>query len=90
MSRFLRHPGSAGAQVVSRSFLAGPDGPAGAPSGHHLRSGGYMAAIRKRDQGKISPLEVSTLSGEPRPPPRKWVQDVLPGQQSLRVARWVR
>ena len=52
--------------AASRSFLPGPDGPAGPPPGHRLRSGGYMAATRKRDQGKISPLDVSTLSGEPR------------------------
>jgi len=52
--------------VASRSFLLGPDGPAGPPPGHHLRSGGYIAAIRERDRTKISPFEVSTLPGEPR------------------------
>ena len=30
----------------SRSFLLGPDGPAGAPPGQDLRSGSYMAANR--------------------------------------------
>ena len=30
--------------ALSRSFLLGPDGPAGAPPGQHLRSGSYMAA----------------------------------------------
>ena len=53
--------------AASRSFLRGPDGPAGAPPGHNLRSGAYMAASRKRDTNKISPIRVSTLSGEPRP-----------------------
>src|SRR5215471_10963157 len=54
--------------AASRSFLRGPNGPAGAPPGHRLRSGVYMAASRKRDQTKISPIRVSTLSGEPRVP----------------------
>jgi hypothetical protein len=52
--------------AASRSFLRGPDGPAGAPPGHRLRSGAYMAASRKQDPTKISPIRVSTLSGEPR------------------------
>ena len=56
--------------LESRSFLHRrlPDGSpaAGAPPGHHLRSGGYMAAIRSGTKGKISPHDVSTLSGEPR------------------------
>src|ERR1700676_369506 len=38
------------------------------PPGHCLRSGAYIAAIKKRDQNKISPIRVSTLSGEPRTP----------------------
>jgi hypothetical protein len=54
--------------AVSRSFLLGPDGPAGPPPGHRLRSGGYMAATRSGTKGKISRLDVSTLSGEPRCP----------------------
>ena len=63
----LLAPSSIGrCSAASRSFLLGPDGPAGPPPGHHLRSGGYMAATKKRDQSKISPIEVSTLSGEPR------------------------
>jgi hypothetical protein len=56
--------------AVSRSFLRRqlPDGTRlrGAPPGHRLRSGGYMAANKKLDQGKISQSKVSTLSGEPR------------------------
>ena len=52
--------------AASRSFLLGPGGPAGAPPGHRLRSGGYMAAIRSGTKDKISPTDVSTLSGEPR------------------------
>jgi len=57
--------------AASRSFLRGPDGPAGAPPGHSLRSGAYMAANRKRDHNKISSIRVSTLSGEPRDFARK-------------------
>ena len=55
--------------AASRSFLPGPGGPAGAPPGHSLRSGGYMAANRSGTKNKISPTDVSTLSGEPRLPP---------------------
>ena len=45
---------------------AAPDGAsAGAPPGQGLRSGGYMAAIGKRDQ-QDQLKKVSTLSGEPR------------------------
>ena len=53
-------------QVVPPQEL--PDGSLlrGAPPGHCLRSGAYIAAIKKRDQNKISPIRVSTLSGEPR------------------------
>ena len=56
-------------QVVPPQEL--PDGSLlrGAPPGHCLRSGAYIAAIKKRDQNKISPIRVSTLSGEPRPLP---------------------
>jgi hypothetical protein len=66
MSRFLRHPGSPGARRRPGRSSSALTGPAGAPPGHHLRSGGYMSATKKRDQTKISPIEVSTLSGEPR------------------------
>jgi hypothetical protein len=63
-------PGIGRCSAESRSFLHSrlPDGipPAGAPPGHPLRSGGYMAAIRSGTKGKISPHDVSTLSGEPR------------------------
>jgi hypothetical protein len=52
--------------AASRSYLPGPDGPAEPPPGHRLRSGGYMAATRSGTKGKISRLDVSTLSGEPR------------------------
>ena len=52
--------------AASRSYLPGPDGPAEPPPGHRLRSGGYIAATRSGTKGKISRLDVSTLSGEPR------------------------
>jgi hypothetical protein len=66
MSRLLAPSSIRRCSTVSRSFLLGPDGPAGPPPGHRLRSGSYMAAKKNRDQGKISPIDVSTLSGEPR------------------------
>jgi hypothetical protein len=50
--------------VPPRRCLTAP--PAGAPPGQTLRSGAYIAANKKRDQNKISPIRVSTLSGEPR------------------------
>jgi hypothetical protein len=51
---------------LSRSFLLGPSGPAGAPPGQRLRSGSYMAANEAGQASKISSIRVSTLSGEPR------------------------
>jgi hypothetical protein len=50
----------------SRSFLLGPNGPAGAPpNGHRLRSG---VSIGQGEDGedKIRLNKISTLSGEPR------------------------
>src|SRR6516162_2006812 len=55
--------------ALSRSFLLGPFGPAGAPPGQRLRSGSYMAANEAGQASKISSIKVSTLSGEPRYPP---------------------
>ena len=52
--------------ALSRSFLLGPFGPAGAPPGQRLRSGSYMAANEAGQASKISSIKVSTLSGEPR------------------------
>lgn len=50
----------------SRSFLLGPDGPAGAPPGHHLRSGGYMAATEARGQKQDQPIRsVNASRGTP-------------------------
>jgi hypothetical protein len=65
MSRFLHCPGSAGAQALSRSFLLGPDGPAGAPPGQRLRSGGYMAANGKRDNQDQLKSECPRFQGNP-------------------------
>jgi hypothetical protein len=58
------------AQINIKWYGDGTEVPAGAgpPPGHHLRSGGYIAAIRERDRIKISPFEVSTLPGGPRFP----------------------
>src|SRR5215469_192654 len=63
MFPLLRHPGSAGAQALSRSFLPGPDGPAGAPPGQRLRSGSYMAATKKRDTQDQLKQSVHTFRG---------------------------
>ena len=50
----------------SRSFLLGPDGPAGAPPGQALRSGALIGLREKRVKNKIRHKKVSTLRGEPR------------------------
>ena len=68
MSQLLAPSRIGRCSAASRSYLLGPDGPAGPPPGHRLRSGGYMAATRSGTKGKISRLDVSTLSGEPRLP----------------------
>ena len=65
----LNSPGSFQAvtcHVPIRSFLLGPEGPAGAPPGQRLRPGGYMAANRSADKPRSAQFKVSTLSGEPR------------------------
>ena len=62
----LLPPASIGrCSAKSRSFLLGPDGPAGPPPGHRPRSG---ASIGQGEDGesKIRFNRVSTLSGEPR------------------------
>jgi hypothetical protein len=50
----------------SRSFLLGPEGPAGAPPGQRLRSGALIGLREKPAKNKIRLNEVSTLRGEPR------------------------
>jgi len=42
MSPLPRHPGCAGARPRPGRSSPGPCGPAGAPPGQALRSGGYM------------------------------------------------
>lgn len=68
--------------VPPRRCLTAP--PAGAPPGQTLRSGAYMAPNKKRDQSKISPIRVSTLSGEPRSP--VFQPSVLRGRLLILVA----
>ena len=49
--------------ALSRSFLLGPDGPAGAPPGHCLRSGVYMAANEKQGQPRSANRSVHAFRG---------------------------
>jgi hypothetical protein len=50
----------------SRSFLLGPDGPAGAPPGQGLRSGALIELRENPEQEQDPYYKVSTVSGEPR------------------------
>ena len=50
----------------SRSFLLGPDGPAGPPPGQSLRSGALIGLRENRGRNKIRNYKVSTDPGEPR------------------------
>jgi hypothetical protein len=52
----------------SRSFLPGPDGPAGAPPGQRLRSGALIELRENREQKQDPYYKVSTVRGEPRGP----------------------
>jgi hypothetical protein len=67
MVPLLRPPSLRRCSAPSRSFLLGPDGPAGAPPGQALRSGAYIGPAKTPGKNKISQFRVSTLSGEPRP-----------------------
>ena len=50
----------------SRSFLRGPDGPAGAPPGQDLRSGALIGLRENREPTQDPYYKVSTVRGEPR------------------------
>ena len=50
----------------SRSFLLGPDGPAGAPPGQALRSGALIGLRENREHKQDPYYGVSTVRGEPR------------------------
>jgi hypothetical protein len=52
----------------SRSFLLGPDGPAGAPPGQRLRSGALIELRENREQKQDPYYEVSTVRGQPGTP----------------------
>jgi hypothetical protein len=49
----------------SRSFLPGPDGPAGAPPGQRLRSGALIGLRENREHKQDPYNKVSTVRGEP-------------------------
>jgi hypothetical protein len=50
-----------------RSFLFGPDGPAGAPTEHRLRSSALIGLRENREQKQDPSYKVSTVRGEPQP-----------------------
>ena len=64
MTLLLRPASIRRCSAESRSFLLGPDGPAGAPPGHRLRSG---VSIGQGEDGekKIRLNKISTLQGDP-------------------------
>src|SRR5260370_42008154 len=51
----------------SRSFLRGPDGPAGAPPGQDLRSSALIGLRENREQKQDPYYKVPTVRGEPGP-----------------------
>jgi hypothetical protein len=66
MPALLPPPTIGRCSASSRSFLLGPDGPAGAPPGQALRSGALIGQGRTRSQKQDPYYGVSTVSGEPR------------------------
>src|SRR5438046_9995060 len=67
MSPLLPPPRMPRCSAPSRSFLLGPDGPAGAPPGKRLRSGALIGLRENREQKQDPHYKVSTVRGEPRP-----------------------
>jgi hypothetical protein len=65
-----RHPRISRCSALSRSFLLGPSGPAGAAPGQRLRSGSYMAASRKRNEQSSSIQKCPRFQGKPVINPR--------------------
>ena len=51
--------------AASRSFLPGPDGPAGPPPGHRLRSGDYMAATGSGTKARSAHSMCQRFQGNP-------------------------
>ena len=62
----LQPPTIGRCSASSRSFLLGPDGPAGAPPGQRLRSGALIGLRENREQKQDPYYKVSTVRGEPR------------------------
>jgi hypothetical protein len=68
----LLPPASIGrCSAASRSFLFGPDGPAGPPPGHRLRSGAYLAANEKQGQPRSANRSVHAFRGNRTHPPAR-------------------
>lgn len=65
MVPLLRLPSIGRCSAQSRSFLLGPNGPAGAPPGQRLRAGGYMAAKKKRGQPRSAQSECARFQRNP-------------------------
>ena len=66
MPALLPPPTIGRCSVSSRSFLLGPDGPAGAPPGQALRSGALIGLRENREHKQDPYYGVSTVRGEPR------------------------
>jgi hypothetical protein len=66
MPALLPPPTIGRCSASSRSFLRGPDGPAGAPPGQTLRSGALIEPRENREQKQDPYYKVSTVTGEPR------------------------
>jgi hypothetical protein len=62
----LQPPAIGRCPASSRSFLLGPDGPAGTPPGQAPRSGALMGLPENREQEQDPYYGVSTVRGEPR------------------------
>src|SRR6476646_113810 len=66
MPPLLPPPSLGRCSAPSRSFLRGPDGPAGAPPGQDLRSGALIGPRANPAQTQDPYYKVSTVPGEPR------------------------
>ena len=68
MPALLRPPTMGRRSASSRSFLLGPDGPAGAPPGQALRSGALIGPREDLEQKQDPHYKVSTVRGAPAGP----------------------
>src|SRR5262249_31423554 len=66
MSPLLPPPRMRQCSAPSRSFLLGPNGPAGAAPGQNLRSGALIGQGEPGTETRSAQIKVSTVRGEPR------------------------